>query len=116
MKPILARWVFVVAGVALLAGLPLAAAPSPERLLPVPFTDVDLGNRFWRPRLDTNREATIPHVFQQSENTGRISNFAKASGLIEGNFEGSFFNDSDVYKIIEGAAHSLGTHPDPEWD
>ena len=48
--------------------------------------------------------------------TGRISNFAKAAGGSPGKFEGIYFNDSDVYKVIEGAAYSLQIHPDPALD
>ena len=50
------------------------------------------------------------------EETGRIDNFAKAAGWMDGPHEGIFFNDSDVYKIIEGAAYSLMLHPDPALD
>lgn len=81
---------------------------------PVPFTDVRIDDSFWSPRLETNRKVTIPYNFQKCEETGRISNFAKAGGLMEGNFEGIYFNDSDLYKVIEGAAYSLQNHPDPE--
>lgn len=81
---------------------------------PVPFTQVSIEDDFWQPRLETNREVTVPYTFQKSEETGRVSNFAKAGGLEEGEFEGIFFNDSDVYKIIEGASYSLQVHPDPE--
>ncbi|MDQ1257071.1 MAG: uncharacterized protein QG656_1672, partial [Candidatus Hydrogenedentes bacterium] len=48
------------------------------------------------------------------EDTGRISNFEKAAGTLEGKFEGIFFNDSDVYKVIEGAAYMLHLERDPE--
>ncbi|MBN1817763.1 MAG: glycoside hydrolase family 127 protein [Sedimentisphaerales bacterium] len=80
----------------------------------VPFTNVRIDDSFWSPRLQTNRKVTIPYNFQKCQETGRISNFAKAGGLMEGNFEGIYFNDSDLYKVIEGAAYSLQNHPDPE--
>ena len=58
---------------------------------------------------------TIPHSFDMSESTGRISNFEKAAGISDGDFEGVYpFNDSDVYKIIEGAAYTFQTQPDAE--
>ena len=57
---------------------------------------------------------TIPYAFEQCEETDRISNFEKAAGLKEGKHEGASFNDSDVYKIMEGAAYSLQVHPDPD--
>ncbi|TLP72747.1 glycoside hydrolase family 127 protein [Maribacter sp. ACAM166] len=79
---------------------------------PVPFTKVQIKDNFWQKRLETNREVTIPYTFQKSEETGRINNFERAGGLEEGPFEGIFFNDSDVFKIIEGASYSLQVHPD----
>lgn len=83
---------------------------------PVEFTKVHFSDGFWLPRLEINRTVTLPANFKKSEETGRISNFAKAGGLMEGKHEGIFFNDSDVFKIVEGAAYSLATHPDPELD
>jgi len=79
---------------------------------PVPFTSVKIIDNFWQQRLETNREVTVPFTFQKSEETGRISNFEKAGGIAEGEFEGTFFNDSDVFKIIEGASYSLQANPD----
>ncbi|MCC6458097.1 MAG: glycoside hydrolase family 127 protein [Caldilineaceae bacterium] len=83
---------------------------------PVPFTSVTIDYSFWSPRITTNRLVTIPYDFQKCEETGRITNFAKAAGWMEGDHEGIFFNDSDVFKIIEGAAYSLNLYPDPELD
>jgi DUF1680 family protein len=82
----------------------------------VPFKDVEVTDEFWSARLETNRKATIPHTFKEAERTGRINNFAKAAKMMEGKFEGIYFNDSDVYKIIEGASYSLAVHPDGELD
>ena len=84
---------------------------------PVPFTEVQFNDAFWLPRMETNRSVTIPYAFEQSEETGRIKNFEIAGGLQEGGFCSAYpFDDSDVYKIIEGAAYSLKVHPDPELD
>ena len=95
-----------------------AAAEGPEhrKLLAVPFTEVQLNDAFWVPRLKTNRENSLPHNFDWCEKTGRLSNFDKAAGKAQGKFEGIFFNDSDVYKVIEGAAYALADHPDPALD
>src|SRR5688572_21968113 len=84
------------------------------KLTPVPFTDVKVRDQFWAPRLETNRAVTIPHDFRMCEQTGRISNFEVAGGLKQGEFKGIHYDDSDVYKVIEGAAYSLTTHPDPQ--
>jgi DUF1680 family protein len=78
---------------------------------PVPFNKVHLDDNFWTPRLDTNRKVTIPYAFMKCEETGRIRNFEKSAGLMEGKHEGIYFNDSDVYKIMEGAAYSLQVYP-----
>jgi DUF1680 family protein len=75
---------------------------------------VQVKDEFWQSRMETNRRVTIPFAFKKSEETGRIDNFAKAGGLMPGEFEGRRYNDSDVFKIMEGAAYSLKIHPDPE--
>jgi DUF1680 family protein len=85
-----------------------------DNLTAIPFTDVTVDDEFWAPRMETNRKVTVPYDFEKCEQTGRIDNFAKAGGLMEGEFEGIYFNDSDLYKVIEGAAYSLKIHPDPE--
>lgn len=86
-------------------------------ITPVPFTNVTLTDSFWSGRIQTNREVTIPFGFQKCEEEGRIRNFARAGGLLEGKYEGKMpFDDSDVYKIIEGASYSLRTNPDPVLD
>lgn len=79
---------------------------------PVPFSMVTVRDDFWTPRLETSRNVTIPYCFEKCEETGRIRNFEKAAGLIEGKHEGIYFNDSDVYKVMEGAAYSLQVHPE----
>ncbi len=97
-----------------LAVVPALAADKPaDRLTAVPFTEVRLADAFFAPRIETNRQKSLPHNFKWCEDTGRISNFAKAAGLMPGKFEGIYFNDSDVYKVLEGAAYSLAAHPDP---
>jgi len=81
---------------------------------PLSFTEVQIDDDFWLPRMETNRTVTIPFAFKKCEETGRIDNFAKAGGLMPGKFVGIRYNDSDVFKIMEGAAYSLALHPDPE--
>lgn len=91
-----------------------AARCQSVKLAAVPFSQVQVSDSFWAGRIETNRTVTIPHALDQCEKTGRISNFDRAAGHLEGEYEGHFFNDSDLYKIIEGAAHSLKLHPDAE--
>jgi DUF1680 family protein len=83
----------------------------------VPFTDVTLTDDFWTKRVETNRTVTIPFGFKKCEEEGRIRNFERAGGLLDGKYEGKMpFDDTDVYKIIEGASYSLAIHPDKELD
>ncbi len=98
----------------ILAGFAIAEAPKHRGLSAVPFTEVKFSDEFWTPRLEINREKSLPHNFEWCEKTGRISNFAKAGKLMEGKFEGILYNDSDVYKMLEGASYSLTIHPDPK--
>ncbi len=92
------------------------AAENPASLTPVAFTSVRLTDEFWAKRIETNRKQTLSYCFSKCKETGRLRNFAKASGRVEGEFEGIYYNDSDVYKVIEGAAYSLAAHPDSELD
>ena len=83
---------------------------------PVAFTQVSFEDEFWLPRLETNRNVTIPYDFQKCEDTGRVDNFLKAAKKMEGSHTGLVFNDSDVFKVIEGASFSLSLQPDAELD
>jgi DUF1680 family protein len=120
------RCVFRPGSVSLAAILVLAASPHARPadaltadypIRPVPFTAVAIDDAFWSPRLETNRRVTVRHDFDKCETTHRIRNFAVAGKLEPGQFEGLFgFNDSDVYKVIEGASYSLRLRLDPELD
>ncbi|HID21041.1 MAG TPA: glycoside hydrolase family 127 protein, partial [Planctomycetaceae bacterium] len=92
----------------------VAAADYPLR--PVAIPDVRVPRGFWASRLDANRKVTVWHDFKMCEETHRIDNFAVAGGLKPGRFVGIYFNDSDVYKVIEGASYVLATNPDPKLD
>jgi len=90
-----------------------AVSRADEKMKPIPFTDVKITDDFWSRRIETNRKVTIPAAFKKCEETGRIDNFAIAGGLKEGEHKGVYpFDDTDVYKIIEGASYSLSVHPD----
>ncbi len=80
---------------------------------PVPFTNVKIADDFWKRRIDTAIGVTIPYDFEKCEETGRIDNFAKASGLMDGPHQGIYYNDSDVFKVMQGAAYALQIAPDP---
>lgn len=91
----------------------LGAVAQVDHLNPVPFTRVKLTDDFWAPRIKTNHEVTIPISIQKSRETGRIQNFVIAARLAPGSFCSKYpFDDSDVFKIIEGASYSLELFPD----
>src|SRR5512133_3490412 len=88
---------------------------------PASFTRGHLTDVFWAPRIETNRTATIPAAFQQCELTGRVDLFVRAAKALQGlphdmKAPGYPFDDSDLYKVIEGASYSLAVAPDPTLD
>ena len=105
-----------------LAAAAAQAQPRDYPVKPVPFTAVHVNDGFWAPKIETNRTVTIPFAFEQEEKTGRVDNFVRAAEALRGDpFEnhrppGYPFDDSDVYKVIEGASYTLSVHPDPKLD
>src|SRR2546423_8487283 len=101
--------------------LPLTLfAQAPQRdypVKPVPFTAVHVNDVFWAPRIETNRKVTIPFAFQKDEETGRVDLFIRAAKALRGEPldnkqpPGYPFDDTDVYKVIEGASYTLSVHP-----
>ena len=86
-------------------------------IVQVPFTQVHFNDAFWAPRMEKNRTVGIPSAFHECEVNGRFDNFALAGGLIEGEHKGDFsFDDTDPYKIIEGASYSLAVCYDARLD
>lgn len=77
------------------------------------ITDVEITGGFWLPRVETNRLVTLMDNFKKCEET-RIPNFIKAAKREWGTFKGIPYDDSDVFKVIEGAAYILATHPDKQ--
>ena len=83
----------------------------------VPFTQVHINDGFWAPRIETNRKVSIPSAFHECEVNGRFDNFAIAGGLKKGEHRGDFsFDDTDPYKIIEGASYALAVEYDQQLD
>jgi Uncharacterized protein conserved in bacteria len=80
---------------------------------PVNFADVAIEDSFWNPMLSKVKDVTLGVCIDQIENqTGRIRNFENAAKG-KGEHSGIFFDDSDVYKALEGMAYSLKNNPDP---
>ncbi|WP_223649661.1 glycoside hydrolase family 127 protein [Hymenobacter psoromatis] len=94
------------------ATLPAAAQKLDYPIQAVPFTQVKLTDSFWLPRLKTNTDVTIPASFARCESTNRVKNFELAAAH-QGEFATKFpFDDTDIYKTIEGASYSLSVYPD----
>ncbi len=86
---------------------------SGKVIRPISLDKVKINDRFWSPRIEINHKITIPHAFKNCEKTGRIANFSRAAGLLNDGKKPIFpFDDSDVFKVIEGAAYSLIIKPD----
>ena len=87
---------------------------------PVPFTAVHFNDTFWAPRIEINRAVTIPFAFEKCEETGRVNHFIRAAAALRGETltdkkpPGYPFDDTDLYKVIEGASYTLSVHPDPK--
>ena len=100
--------------------LTMSAAQKQQPIAPiqeVSFTQVHLNDGFWSPRIEINRTVSIPSAFHECEVNGRFDNFALAAGLIKGEHKGDFsFDDTDPYKVIEGASYSLAVHYDAKLD
>jgi DUF1680 family protein len=110
----------------LLAEPRAAVAETPkdklETIKPVPFTAVHLDDAFWAPRIETNRSVTIPYAFGKCEETGRVENFVRAAKKLRGEqleddqVRGYSFDDTDIYKILEGAAFGMSVKADPQME
>ena len=96
--------------------LPKVLAGADYPISPVKMEDVAVRSGFWAPRIETNRTVTVWTDFKRSEETGRISNFELAGSRAGNGFRGIPYDDSDVYKIIEGASYILATQPDSRLD
>lgn len=82
---------------------------------PVAFTQVHVSDNFWAPKIRTNADVTIPYTLEQCRKTGRIDNFLVAAGKMKKDKLTEFtFDDTDLYKIIEGASYGLQVKKNPE--
>lgn len=105
------KLVIVLAGISFVLNAQVSDPGYP--ISPVPFTAVKVTDQFWGQRLQASREVTIPLAFSKCEETGRYENFVKAANpSADYKVEGYSFDDTDVYKTIEGASYLLQTYPD----
>ena len=122
------RHAFVVVAVVAGVGLTVAQSQSGAQakpdypIKPVPFTAVHLTDEFWAPRIEVNRTSSIPAAFEQCELTGRVALFDRAAAVLRGEANvdkrppGYPFDETDLYKVIEGASYSLSVTADPKLD
>jgi uncharacterized protein len=116
------RAVFAIALAGALAVARITSAETPPaartllKLREVPFTQVQIRDRFWAPRREVNRKVSLTHSLDMLEKAGNVRNFELAAeGKHEG-YSGPVFMDSDLYKTLEAVSYSLATDPDPALD
>lgn len=101
----------------------LHGADYPVR--PVPFTNVNFTSGLWHDRQQTNARITLPFALGQLETSNRLRNFDLAAETMRRRSAGEThfankppteypFDDTDIYKVVEGAAFSLSVRPDHE--
>src|SRR4029079_9101978 len=117
---------FLALSVAIAGGLmrseaqPQAVPAHDYPVRPVPFTAVQVTDQFWAPRIEINRTVTIPFAFGKNEETGRVGNFQRAAAVLQGHPPADLkppgypFDDTDIYKVLEGASYTLSVHPNPQ--
>ena len=80
---------------------------------PVDIKNVELTDNFWLPAIKTIQQVTVQYAFDKCKREGRMDNFLIAGGKMKGETRGKMpFDDTDLYKIIEGASYSLISAPD----
>ncbi|MBF4464722.1 glycoside hydrolase family 127 protein [Flavobacterium sp. LC2016-12] len=82
---------------------------------PVNIQNVKLSDSFWLPIIKRVQEITIAYAIQKCNEEGRFENFLIAGKQKTGTVRGEMpFDDTDVYKIIEGASNTLISAPNPK--
>ncbi len=88
-----------------------------QKIEPVSFSQVNVTDKFWRPKIDKVATKTLSACIYQTEiATPRIRNFEKVARKKGEPHEGIFYDDSDVFKALEAMAYSLKTHPSAEME
>jgi len=83
----------------------------------VPIKNVVLNDNFWLPKIKVIQDSTISYALGKCESEGRMESFLVAGGKLTGKVRGKMpFDDTDLYKIIEGASYSLISQPNTRLD
>ncbi len=94
--------------------IPASAQNKDYPIQPVPFTQVHVHDKFWAPKMEVNVNTTIPYTLQKCEQNGRVDNFLRAAGKLSGDKLSEFtFDDTDIYKVIEGASYAMQVKKNP---
>jgi DUF1680 family protein len=102
-------------GLCLQAGSVLFAQQKDYPIQPVPFTQVHVNDDFWEPKMEVNASVTIPYVLAQCKKHGRVDNFLRAAKMESGDKLSDFpFDDTDIYKLIEGASYAIQVKKNPQ--
>ncbi len=106
----------IISLILMFASVSLSAQQKDYPIQVVPFNQVHFTDNFWLPRIKTNHTVTIPASFERCESTGRVKNFEMAA-THTGKFCTVYpFDDTDIYKTIEGASFSLTLFPDKKME
>ncbi|MBE7176698.1 MAG: glycoside hydrolase family 127 protein [Mucilaginibacter polytrichastri] len=111
----------IITSVALVFGLCVPAAVFAQQkdypIQPVNFTQVHVHDHFWQPKMETNARVTIPTTLQKCRDYGRVDNFLMAAGKIPADSMTAYpFDDTDIYKVIEGASYAMQVQKNPQLD
>jgi len=88
-----------------------------QKIEPVSFSQVNITDEFWKPKIDKVATKTLSACIYQTEvATPRIKNFERVARKQGEQHEGIFYDDSDVFKALEAMAYSLKTHPSAEME
>ncbi len=93
------------------------SAYSDYPIEPVNIQHVKIQDDFWLPIIKRVQEKTIDFALEKCSEEGRFENFLIAGGVMEGETRGYMpFDDTDVYKTIEGMSNSLISSPNPQME
>lgn len=86
-------------------------------ITPADIREVKLTDEFWLPLVQRVQEKTIHYAIEKCKEEGRLENFLIAGHQMEGKVRGAMpFDDTDIYKIIEGASNTLLSAPNPDME
>ena len=84
---------------------------------PVAFTHVHVDDHFWEPKMEVNSNVTIPAILALCKKNGRVDNFLRAAKMLDGDKMTEYpFDDTDLYKVIEGASYAMQVEKNPRLD